>query len=356
VQFGARAEVRFGFEDCNVNGYLSFDALFRFSPFHFIIEISAGLSAEVFGFDLMSITLHFTLEGPGLWRARGTGSISIPILPDIDVDFDITWGEDKNTIPAGIQILGKFLEEISKPQQWKTELPSSSNLLVTLRTLPATESKFILHSAGTLVVSQNLLPLNFVVDKIGNQASLDVKEIKISGAQSGVDQFNVVKHEEFFAKAQYKNMSDADKLSMPSFQKMEAGVRLSLSKTTTQTGVMVMRSIRYELKILDKDSRIFAFLFRVSSVLLGLFMIGAASKKSTLSKEQKSKFQPFKEKPVLGDEGYSVVNVLNNKQFNGQSSFGSEAMARDYLDREIVKNPNLKTQLHVVPNYEMNTI
>jgi hypothetical protein len=356
VQFGARAEVRFGFEDCNVSGFLSFDALFQFSPFHFIIDISAGLSAEVFGFDLMSITLHFSLEGPGLWRAKGTGSISIPILPDIDVDFDITWGQDQNTIPAGIAILGKFLEEIGKPQQWKAELPSSSNLLVTLRTLPASESKFILHSAGTLVVSQNLLPLNFVVDKIGNQASLDVKEIKITGAQSGVDQFNAVKHEEFFAKAQYKNMSDADKLSMPSYQKMEAGVRLSLSKTTTQAGAMVMRSIRYELKILDKESKLFVFRFRVSSVLLGLFMIGGAAKKSILSKERRIKFQPFAEKPVLSDEGYSVVNLSDNKQFNGQSSFGSEAMARDFLDREISKNPNLKTQVHVVPNYELNTV
>lgn len=356
VQFGARAEVRFGFEDCNVNGFLCFDALFRFSPFHFIIEISAGLSAEVFGFDLMSITLNFSLEGPGPWRAKGTGSVSIPVFPDIDVDFDITWGEEKKTIPAGILILGKFLEEIGKPQQWKAELPSSSHLLVTLRTLSPNESKFILHSAGTLVVSQNLLPLNFIVDKIGNQASLDVKEIKITGAQSGVDQFNVVKHEEFFARAQYKNMSDAEKLSLPSFQKMEAGVRLSLSKTTTQAGAMVMRTIRYELKILDKESKLFVFFFRVSSVLLGLFMIGGAAKRSSLSREQKSKFQPFAEKPVLGEEGYSVVNVSNNKQFNNKSSFGSEAMARDYLDREAAKDPNLKKQLHIVPNYEMNKV
>lgn len=354
VQFGARAEIRFGFDDCNVNGFLCFDALFRFSPFHFIIEISAGLTAEVFGFDLMSITLHFTLEGPGPWRARGRGSVSIPVLPDIDVDFDITWGEEKNTIPAGILILDKFLKEIEKPQQWKAELPSSSHLLVSLRTLPPTESQFILHSAGALVLSQNLLPLNFIIDKIGNQPSLDVKEIKIPGAAAGTDQFTVVKHEEFFARAQYKNMSDAEKLSLPSFQKMEAGVRLSLSKTTTQAGAMVMRTIRYELKILDKESKLFTLFFRVSSVLLGLFMIGGAAKRSTLSKEQKSKYQPFKEKPVLSEEGYSVVGVKDNKQFNGQSSFGSEAMARDYLDRETAKDPGLKKQLHIVPNYEMN--
>jgi hypothetical protein len=75
-----------------------------------------------------------------------------------------------------------------------------------------------------------------------------------------------------------------------------------------------------------------------------------------LSKEQKSKYQPFAEKPMLAEEGYSVVNVSNNKQFNGMSSFGSEAMARDYLEKEIAKDRSQRSKLHVVPNYEMNKV
>src|SRR5581483_3986109 len=41
VQFGARAELVFGFDDFGLHGHLGFDALFQFSPFYFIIHIGA---------------------------------------------------------------------------------------------------------------------------------------------------------------------------------------------------------------------------------------------------------------------------------------------------------------------------
>ena len=41
AQFGARVDVFFGLSAINVQGHLCFDALFQFSPFYFIFEISA---------------------------------------------------------------------------------------------------------------------------------------------------------------------------------------------------------------------------------------------------------------------------------------------------------------------------
>src|SRR5207248_9232102 len=76
VQFGSNTEIMFDVDVARVDGHLAFDALFQFSPFHFIIEVSASVSLKVFGVGLFSIRLHFALEGPTPWRAHGTGSIS----------------------------------------------------------------------------------------------------------------------------------------------------------------------------------------------------------------------------------------------------------------------------------------
>ena len=68
VQFGARAELFFGLDAINVQGHIAFDALFQFSPFYFIIEISASLSVKVFGIGLFSVSIRGRSKG----RRRGT--------------------------------------------------------------------------------------------------------------------------------------------------------------------------------------------------------------------------------------------------------------------------------------------
>src|SRR6185436_17787874 len=77
VQFGSSTEIMFDVGVARVDGPLAFDALFQFSPFRFIIEISAHISLKVFGVGLFGISLQFCLEGPGPYRAHGTGSLSL---------------------------------------------------------------------------------------------------------------------------------------------------------------------------------------------------------------------------------------------------------------------------------------
>jgi hypothetical protein len=70
VQFGARAELVFGFDSFGIQGHIALDALIQFSPFYFIVEISASVSLRAFGVGLFSIRLRFSLEGVTPWRAR----------------------------------------------------------------------------------------------------------------------------------------------------------------------------------------------------------------------------------------------------------------------------------------------
>src|SRR5215475_10739817 len=48
VQFGANAELVLGFDDFGLEGHIAFDALIQFSPFYFIVSISASVSLKAF--------------------------------------------------------------------------------------------------------------------------------------------------------------------------------------------------------------------------------------------------------------------------------------------------------------------
>ena len=356
AQFGARAELYFGFSAFSVEGHIGFDALFQFFPFYFIIHVSASVSMKAFGIGVFSIRLRFSLEGTTPWRAKGTGTLSL-LFFDIPADFDETWGETINTTLPDIEILPRFIEDISKREQWRAILPENSNLLVSLRKLNETTDKLVLHPVGTMVVQQKLVPLNIEIEKIGNQKTSDVKRISISAAISAGVPLTLGNVDESFARAQYQNLSDAEKLSKPSFEKMPGGMSISMGAATLKIGKMVRRIVEYEITIIDKEPVKpfkFGLFFTELSVLFNNFLKGSSVSKSVLSKSHKQKLQPFDEKVNLGEEGYTVAFSANNKAFNTTATFSSEAMANDYLQQQVRVDPSLKKEIHIIPNYELN--
>lgn len=355
VQVGAQAELFFGFSDFCVRGYLGFDALLRFSPFYFIIEIRAGVQLEVFGFDMLSIRLKFSLEGPSPWKAKGTGSISI-LFWDLDVDFSITWGDEANTTLPPIEIMPKWVEEIKKPAQWQAILPPESHRLVTLRKLEEDAEKLVLHPSGSFTVAQKLLPLDLTLDKVGAQVPSDVNKISITSAHSGGQNFTLTTFEDSFAPAQFKKMDDATKLSSASFQKMPAGVSISVG-TAMQAGNMVKRKIEYELTIIDKEPRkplAFGLFYIPVRAFMQVFFKNGAVAKSSLSKRHKKRLIPFDDKIKTEEEGFTVAQHKDNKLYKESPVFHSQVMAEEYLSDLIRDDAGLTDSLHVIPHYELN--
>ncbi len=353
VQFGARAELYFGFSACKIEGHIGFDALFQFSPFYFIIQLSASLSVKVFGAGLFSVSVRLSLEGPTPYRAKGTGTISI-LFFDFDVEIDETWGESRNTSLPPIEIMPRVREEFNKLENWKAELPAGSNLLVSLRKID-TAAELVLHPVGTLKVSQRYVPLGLTIDKLGSQKTADVK--KISVAVSNVSGLQKLKDlEESFAMAQFQEMKNEEKLSRPSFQKELSGVELSAAGQQIKTGKAVRRVVRYELIIIDNNFKRIAkkFVSFFSALLYTHFLKNNAVARSPLSAASKKKLNPFSEKIISGQEHFSVASSIDNKAF-GKTSFASEAMAREYMKEQIAKDPNLIESLHVISQHEINT-
>jgi hypothetical protein len=359
VQFGAKAEIKFDLSVCKIEGHIGFDALIQFNPFYFIIEVSASFKLSAAGIDILSVRVRMSLEGPTPWRARGTGSVSI-LFFEISADFDITWGDNKNTSIPDISILEQFITDIQKKENWNTVLTNNKNLLVTLRKFKEEANPpLVLHPAGALVLQQKKLPLQVKIDKVGSQKVNDVQKITIAKASSSGVDLVLNNVEEDFARAQYQVLSDAEKLSKPSFEKMPGGVKISLGAVNIKNGKFVRKNVAYEITIIDKEPTKPFFkgiLFKQIGILFNHFLKGNSVSKSVLSKSYAEKVQPFADKLEVAQEGYTVAFQANNKAHTTTATFASEIMAQTYLQEQVALQPNLRQALHIIPNYELQQL
>ncbi|MER7772294.1 DUF6603 domain-containing protein [Kitasatospora sp. NPDC096140] len=377
VQFGAAAELRLGFGGFGIEGHLSFDALFRFSPFAFTIAISAGVTLKAFGVGVFGIDLNFELEGPSPWRAHGRGSISL-LFFEISADFDISWGEEHNTTLPPVAVLPLLAGEFAKTEGWQTRLPSGgANALVTLRQLPDTD-QLVLHPLGTLFVRQRAIPLDVRLDRIGAQRPGDGRRFSIAPApDSGLTRVSVTGDK--FAMAQFQDLDDAAKLSRPAYENQDAGLELTAAAGTLLSPRVVRRSARYELHVIDSGvpataadaRRVVPMAARsavaapkrfhdVSPAVFNQLLQGSATSRSPVSQREAGLRRPFPadETVRLTDRRYVVANLRNNVQAHpptgslAAATFRSRTTAEDALADWIRHDGSLADRLHVIPEEE----
>jgi hypothetical protein len=347
VQFGAQAELLLGFDSFGISGHVSFDALFQFSPFAFEIEISASVSLKAFGVGVFTVDLRFTLSGPSPWRARGRGSISL-LFFSISADFDITWGEDRDTTLPPVAVLPLIASELGKLAGWQTVAPTGGRPMVSLRPA-AGPDELVLHPLGTLFVRQRAVPLQLRLDRIGGQRPADVNRLKVSVSGAGL-----VKRSdpaELFALAQFQDMDDAAKLSRPAFEPQPGGVELAADGVAMASRRAVRRSARYEQVIIDTAHRRRARRFTdYLASLFTHFMHGNAISRSPVSQAQARLRQPFEDTIRVTGDGFAVASTRDN---TAAATFTSQAAARDHLAEQLATDPALAGTLHVIPTAEV---
>ncbi|CAE6794411.1 DUF6603 domain-containing protein [Nitrospira defluvii] len=353
VQFGASAELFFGFSAISVDGHFQFDALFQFSPFYFVIELGASVSLKVFGMGVFSISLELALEGPTPWHARGRGSISFFFF-DVSANFDETWGEEKDTTLPPIEVFPLLAEELAKEPNWSALPPKSGNLLVSLRVVGETK-EFVLHPVGTLRITQRTVPLNSKIDLFGTQKPADANRFALAVKTPGLAIAKVVREE--FAPAQFHAMSRNEKLAAPAFSQEDGGVDISATGDALRSSLVVRRIVRYEQIILDTNFKRFQKRFvTFSGSLFHHFLGGNAASRSSLSARLKNQMQPFQETIKTRSERFGVANTTNNTMVAGTGVFGSYHEAKEYMEQAIAKNPGLANTMHVLPDFEIRRV
>ncbi|OXM49355.1 hypothetical protein CFP71_30085 [Amycolatopsis thailandensis] len=372
VQFGAKAELRLGFGGFGIEGHLSFDALFRFSPFSFVVEISAGVSLQAFGVGFFSIDLYFQLSGPAPWQARGRGSISL-LFFEISADFDITWGEERTTTLPPVAVLALLEGEIRKLDGWQTRLPAGgADALVTLRQLDPGDD-LVLHPLGSLFIHQRAIPLDVRIDRVGAQRPSDGKKFTVTPVVgSGLVRRSVTGDQ--FAMAQFQDMDDAAKLSRPAYEHQDAGLELVAADGALASPRVVRRSARYEMSIIDNEApseppagfavrvaRTGPKLYRPPPAVFTQLLANSSTARSSLSRQEALRRQPFAAEDtvqVTGDRFVVAYSRNNHQAFppGTASSFRSAASAEDAMAAWIFADPSLAGQLHVLRQAEASGV
>lgn len=266
-QVGAGALLHGTFGPAVVHGELSFDALFHFNPFEFVVDFYAKLSVKIAGKGL-GLGLDGTLSGPQPYRVKGKLSIDLFLL-SVTVKVKASFGTSGGSreLPTAT-ILPELVRELGQPANWSVQNPESDGHLVTLRDprgtaqgdAPAGEGPLLAHPLGTMAVRQQVVPLGVTIEKYGNAKpahdTYEITSLSITGVTD--DQTGPTALREKFAPAKFKKMSDSEKLQSEAFEELPAGRTVENDLIhyagADDPSLLSWATLDYEASVIDQEN------------------------------------------------------------------------------------------------------
>lgn len=249
VQFGARLELYARAGAFSIEGFASFDVLIQFDPFGFVADLAAAVALKYDGRSVLSIGLEATLTGPTPWHAVGRAHFKVLFFSGT-IRFDVRFGQRQPPpLPPPVAVRPLLIEALNDPGNWSTQVPRNEHPLVSLSEQPASMETLV-HPLADLRVSQRVVPLGREITRFGNTAPAGESRFTLgvvdpSGAVRSTPAEGVEPVTDFFAPAQFVEMSDDEKLSAPAFERMQAGIRFASQEYISGPAV-VETEIRYE--------------------------------------------------------------------------------------------------------------
>jgi hypothetical protein len=321
VQFGARAELYASAAGFSIQGEIGFDVLIQFDPFSFIAEFHAQLQLKRGSSNLFKVRVEGSLAGPRPLHVKAKATFEI-LWWDVSIRVDKTLvSGEKPPGPAPIEVLPRLQEALSNPANWVGQLPEGQRQLVTLRAQVGEPTDVLLHPLGTLTVKQNVVPLNLEISRFGQAPPAGARRFTISRVSLGGESQATQPVKEFFAPAEFFEMSDDEKLSRPSFEPMTAGVRFGSEQfvfSPEERDCLEVKAIEFETWILDSESNEVRrsdpedptnpkALYQLTASLLGKQACFGAAGNSELRRRGTARYRTTLGKYRIAKEGWSIV-------------------------------------------------
>jgi hypothetical protein len=357
IQFGGRLQLKYSISKFSVQGFLSLDVLITPLTFHFVADIAGMIAVKAGSHTLFSISLALTLEGPLPWHAKGTGSFEIGFIFTITirVHFDVTVGEGAAALLAPIDVLAEIAGAVADLANWRPRLPVGSSQSVTLRAIPDPAGVLVLHPNGFVDVSQKLVPLGIPIQRYGSTTPVAGSVFTITDVRIGADQAPVGATREEFAPAQFFEMSDAEKLSRPSFSEFDAGVAIG-GETLPHTDFMRQRQVAYEVIYLPEHHAVQPR-FGMPTLLGTFSAFGAAVSRSPLSRARRSPsaLSESNQVTVAGDR-FALVSTDDLSLHAADAVFSTAFEADRALKALLAEHPELIGARQVVAAAELELV
>ena len=349
VQNGSRVELYAEGCGLNIYGFLGYDLLVQFNPFHFIADLDAGLALRDGTDELMGIHVHGELSGPNPFRARGEASIDLFFF-SISIDFDVTWGDDAAPqIEAEVDVQPLIEDALKDDRNWLATLPANTHQNVTLKKLELPPEQIVMNPFAVLSVSQKIVPLGFEINKFGNQKPKGTTRFDLTSGDSATEEVR-----EEFAIANFQHLSDDEKLARKSFEQMRSGLRFSTGDSS-QTGANVDKDVTYELSYVHRKRglTIRAGLVRLFGSVFSMFSGAGAVTKNKFAVSRRIGGTPIAKVDVEEPE-FRIVNGTDLTLHGEGLSAKSEAEAWQLHDELVAEDPSLQGRLQVMSSYELS--
>jgi hypothetical protein len=255
VQFGARANLHAAAHGFSIEGDIGFDVLIQLNPFHFLAEFHASVQLKRDSRNLFMVAVQGALEGPRPLRARGKATFEV-LWWDISVSFDKTLVEgDRPPLPPAINVLNELAQALADPRNWQEVLPTGERRIVIVRELQ-TPSEVRIHPLGNFGVKQTVVPLNLTrdIDKFGSTTPSGPRRFGITSITVGGATQKSTPQTDFFAPAQFFEMTDDEKIASPSFDTMEAGITVGADNFTFSNADGLSVVLNYETILVDTQT------------------------------------------------------------------------------------------------------
>ena len=343
IQFGARAELFASAAGFSIQGEIGYDVLIQLDPFFFIAEFQAQLQLKRGSTNLFKVRLEGSLTGPRPLHIKGKATFEI-LWWDVSIRFDKTLVEgEKPPGPEPIVVLPRLLEALGNTGNWVTQLPATQRQVVTLRPRTSAPTDVFLHPLGSLTIKQNVVPLDIDISRFGQGAPSGVTRFTITRVSVGTNDEKKDAVRDFFAPAQFLEMSDEEKLSRPSFEQMDAGVEIASNKiavTENRDDLLEVSAIEFETSLIGKNvvrpepggSQPPKRLYRLSATLLEKQSRFGAAANSQARRAGNAKYRLNIVKNRMAKEGWSVV-ATDDLSVQGAPGEG-EAKVMSYTEAE----------------------
>ncbi|MGH1488511.1 MAG: DUF6603 domain-containing protein [Acidimicrobiales bacterium] len=226
IGIAAKAKVsRWGF---TLEAWLSFDGIWYTNPDYFELDFKIGASVKKGSRTLMTVDLEVHLLGPGYWILSGKAKVKVLFFSKT-ISFHEEWGTGLPPTTEETDVEAQLEAALQDPRNWNAELPSSSEMLVTLRGTSAA-GEVLSHPLGGLSFTQQVVPLGIEIDRLGAFVPSGASRFEITDVTVGGNPETTVPLTSYFSRSEFLDLTNEEKLTLPSFEAMEAGHRITVDE------------------------------------------------------------------------------------------------------------------------------
>jgi hypothetical protein len=353
-QIGAQVELLMNADAFNVYGWLGFDALIIFSPFSFVVDFTAGLALRSGTSTIMGISVTGTLSGPTPWHADGEAHVSI-LFFDLSVHVSVTIGSaQSNPLPA-VNAWVPLLAAIQAQGNWSGTLPAGAPQVASLVPAEGATAPVLVDPAGVLTFRETVLPLNQPLTQFGEATLASQSEFDLGSLTIGSAAVAYATTTGEFSPGQFEQLSDADKLSLPSFEPMTAG--FTAGDSLVAFGKQYDVDIEYETLIVDSvtATRVGVRYPLPLASAVRMARTGAAARGALFTTGIHASNPPAGTAPLvtLSAEQYVIAGVDDLAMRADIAAPATKSAALSALNRHLAVNPGDRGTLQIVPMYEL---